>query len=172
MNNRGQFFFVAALVLASIIIGFGTTYIATNSVKEDMKVFDLSKEMSYEGAKVIDYGIFNSIDKDELNKSINDLIDYYANLNPDKDIALIYGDSSFYFTCDPQGSTSAGSSRLPVCKTYVQNSNIEKNNFKNKITIFLSSNRHQNYSFDLKKDQNFYLVVIKEKGTEKIVATN
>src|SRR3989344_2736787 len=64
MNKRGQFFLIAAVVIAGILIGLGAVYVSLSSQKEDRIVYDLTKEISYEASRVIDKGELGAFKKE------------------------------------------------------------------------------------------------------------
>jgi len=90
-NKRGQFFLIAALVISGILIGFATFYTSTQSPQEDTTVYDLSSELNYENAQVIDQGVFNNLPQDQINAHITNLTNYYATQNPTTDFTILVG---------------------------------------------------------------------------------
>ena len=70
MDKRGQFFLIAAVVIIGLIIGLSVVYNSVKAPKEDSQVYDLSKEIDYESAQVIDHGTFNALTETAVNAVI------------------------------------------------------------------------------------------------------
>jgi hypothetical protein len=94
MNKRGQFYLIAALVIAGLIISLSYVYIKTKTVDEDKRVYDLADEIKFEVNQVIDSGIFNSLTSATISDNVENLTDYYSGANPDLDLIVIIGDAS------------------------------------------------------------------------------
>ena len=171
MKKRGQFFLVDALIVVVIVIGLATVYTSVQTGQEDPSVESLSKEISFEGAQVIDYGVFNiGVDIEE---SLNELGETYASLNPDSRITIIYFDEddldSGGTLIDPTadiGSIMAGGPKVDL--TGSQQSN---------IPIFVIDDNtvgaelnNQTYEFDTREGKNFFIVVTTEGDDETHVA--
>ena len=54
MHKRGQFFLIAALVVVGILVGLSIAYTTVRTPREETQIYDLSEEIYYEGAQVID----------------------------------------------------------------------------------------------------------------------
>ncbi|MEK6818345.1 MAG: hypothetical protein AABY10_00250, partial [Nanoarchaeota archaeon] len=91
MNKRGQFFLIAALAIVGVIIGLTTVYNNISTVKEDFTVYDLSNEINYESAQVIDSGLFNSLDNSKIDENLKNLTDFYSKSNPDQEFVVLFG---------------------------------------------------------------------------------
>ena len=172
MKKRGQFLLIAALIIAVIVFGIGTIFISTKTSKEDITLFDLSDEISFEGGKVVDNGIFTGGD---IGKNIENLSLIYKELNPNSDILILYGNRTLVnqitFEDDDSGvitvNPGAGAdSDVHTSTTHEPNSMaiIPENNM---VTVMLGNST---YEFDLREGQNLYLIVVRERGGEIFVA--
>jgi len=174
MNKRGQIFLIAALVIVLIMSGFGI-YNAVSTPKEDKKVYDLSQEIKYETNQIIDSGVYSGTEGEIVDK-INQTLDYYAKMNPDSEIIIIYGDentlrlgneTNLFYTFVDTGSVSIGNSAgLKLQKRNVTEADVEVKS--NKIEVLLKNSK---YSFNITEGQNFYLVVKSSQGGLEFVAT-
>lgn len=201
LNKRGQFFLVAAFVIIGLMVSLNVVYNSADSPTEDNTLEYLSEEINVESSQVIDSGIYNN-QEDSIPDKINSLSQIYAKSNPEKDFTFIVGDKKkiYVSTREVTGNNkltiigakenserptevneeiSSGSISLDgdatlktsdsplVIRTFDVYQGTER------ITLsFDSENSKIERSFDLKNGQNFYLVLKKEKGDEKIVITN
>lgn len=175
MNKRGQFFLIAALVIAGIIITLTTINISTRTSSTNTAIYDLSKEIDYESSSLIDYGVFEG-DSSVINAKLEALIANYSAANPYTNITFLYGtkDSLTIFggTYGPKSTGSVGTGGTWVLQ--VQNSiepiNVLNPSSSNKKEIQLPDKTV--ITIDFKEGQNFYLVLKKQSGGETIVAKN
>lgn len=174
MNKRGQFFIIAAIVIAIVVIGIGTVYNYARSPTEDHKVYDLSEELNYESARVIDNGIFNSISDSELGTRLQELSDIYGQSNPDSDIVIVYGNKSeatlLYYKNTETGEISLGMGGSSIDVTVTGKRVTGHQRFipkKDSVQVTVSD---REYDFDLKGGQSFYLIIKKDRGDERIIA--
>ena len=111
-NKRGQFFLIAALVISGILISFATFYTTSQSPKDDTSLYDLSSEINYENAQVIDQGVFTESTQDQINNRVSNLTNYYALKNPTTDFTILVGanDQIILIQCLDRntGTVSAG----------------------------------------------------------------
>ena len=170
--KRGQFYLLAAIVIISIIIGLGVVNNKINAPSEDIKTYDLSKEIEFEGSKVIDQGIISGT-PDQLLLNLEDLISIYSNNYPESEIAVVYGDSteinkfSTYYKVD-EGNIGIGETAgiRPKLKSQVPIGEINRQG--NKVKILLPGDQAQ-FTFQVDEGQNFYVIVRKEKGDQKFI---
>ena len=97
LNKRGQFYLIAAIIIVGVLFGLTAIYNSASSQKEDSKVYDLSKEVDFESARVIDSGIFYGRNQSEINDYLYRLIEYYGKTNPPSNIVLLYGNTKGFY---------------------------------------------------------------------------
>ena len=189
MNKRGQFFIIAALIIVIIIIGLGTSYVSFKAPEEDIRVYDLSSEINFESSKVIDNGIISGSNTEVYN-NLKQLSDSYALLNPDSDFVIYYGDENEIkarsYEGKEQGTVSLSLGTESI-ETNIQPRTIQEDTVtpscpplmeecEKQIDVILentlSKNEEYKYKFNLKKGQNFFILMKKEKGDERIVVSN
>lgn len=167
-NKRGQVFLIIALVVIGVVIGLSFTYTKTRAPQEETRVLDLSNEIYYEGAQVIDRGVYLN-QPEQIESKINELIGNYSQLNPDSEITVIYGDASGRtYRCKETGSAGVGTAGQVFCELQIEDVRGTKGN--GEITIALSE--EETYTFQLEGEQNFFIVLKKETTTgQEIVVT-
>ena len=168
MQKRGQLYIVAAIIIASLLIGLGAIYNYASSQKEDLSVIDLSKEIDFETSRVIDRGIFRG---ENATAQVENITEYYANINPKNELTIIYGNSTdiiaYHYKLDDAGNVciqTGACSGLSFFKKIRTSPSLIKN--LNTIQVILGDST---YEFNLKAGQNFYLVLIKSDQQGKIV---
>jgi len=180
MNKRGQFFLIAAFVVIGILLSAGSVYNAVQTPLEETQAYDLSKELAFESYQVIDYGVFNSLES-QIKNYLNDLTSSYAKINPENEILTVYGDEEnievIHHTNIPTGNigleTQSGTSlnqeikrrgvRQPTALVF-------EGKKGKKVKVILDAQKNISHSFDLKRGQNFFLVIKRQRGNDQIIA--
>lgn len=199
MNKRGQFFLIAALIIVVITIGLSTVYVSLKTQPEDFRVYDLSDEINFESSKVIDVGILEGEESSVITyNNLKDLTTSYAILNPESDFIIYYGneegiqarsyeneeggtvgfnlggtettdplirriitDDTLYvdggIICETAEETTCPPDKTPTVEVLLSEEDEEK---------------EYKYSFNLKKGQNFFIILKKDRGNERIVVSN
>jgi hypothetical protein len=159
MNKKGQFFLVAALIMAGILISVAVSYNSSIVPKKDFRAEKLAEEMKYELTQVLDYAVFSKKNFSETNKTIKNITSIYASLNPDMKIFVwlkIIGEKSskiFY-----ENGAEAG---IPV--SFVIDENDE-------LVAIKDPTRNIYYNLSImNKSNNIYVLVIKEDKNGRIV---
>ena len=176
MSKRGQFFLIAAVVIVIIVIGLGVVYNFVTTSEEDKSVYDLSKELNYESAQIIDNGVFNSRTKEDIAKNLENLSTVYAEANPLSDIIIVYGNTTqvtlLKYNNSNAGeiSISTGGSPVNLAVTIIRTlTKGTVNPTDEKVTVSLKGIDKE---FSLREGENFYIILKKDKDDERIVATN
>tara|TARA_Y100000310_G_scaffold345677_1_gene468173 strand:+ start:4467 stop:5081 length:615 start_codon:yes stop_codon:yes gene_type:complete len=173
MNKRGQFFLLAAIIIVAIVISLALVYNRARAPEEDISIFDLSDEIDFEASQVIDSGVFNIQDETKIGENIENITDYYAKQNQGTDIITIYGNANqitaVLYKNTEVGSVSIATSGDPINLDTI--TEIKKSKdfqaTEGEVTIELDGTPR---SFNLKKGQNFYIVLKKPRGQEQFVA--
>jgi len=181
MKKKGQFFLIAAFVVIGILLSIGTIYNAIQTNTEETHVYDLSEELAYESYSVIDYGIYNSLTQTSIQNRLTNLTNYYAKLNPSNEILTIYGDESdiqvVEHTNIPTGSVGLETGSNSISQDMQRRGVIQptaivyKGQEGMKVRVILNDKKNISHSFDIKKGQNFFLVIKKQRGQEDIIST-
>lgn len=151
MNKKGQFYLIAAIIIAGIVISI--SYLINYSTKTvSYAAEETATELRLEGEKVMDYELHNPSTPTEEFDLFAAEYSSYAN---DKEIYFIVVRNgvpeAFKYT---EGSKIFFNDRLNVGED-----NIEFN-LDGKV-----------YSFPLEEAENFYFVVVYDKGGERYVQT-
>jgi hypothetical protein len=93
MEKRGQFYLMAAIIIVVVLVGVATvTNIAiTRQSADEIKIYQLSQELELEGEQVVNFGIFNNRDVDDVLADFTEEYGEYIS-NQESDIYFIYGD--------------------------------------------------------------------------------
>lgn len=175
MNKRGQFFLLMAFIIIIAFVGLGTVYTYVKAPAEDYHFIDLSEQIRFEGYSVIDNGVFNTLSQQEIDNNTEYLLSTYAKANPDSDILAVYGDESHVSTLNYNEETtgsieiatgSASSAGQNLKEKIIRRPDFEYTEEGKKIKVGLAN---LTYEFTLKKGQNFFLAMKKQKGDEEIV---
>lgn len=173
LNKRGQFFLIAALVIVGIMFGLVTVYNVATTSKEDTTVYDLSDEINFEAAQVIDNKIFDSTQ--DLNSNLQNITDFYSDTNPQSDFLVLYGDedglTAIFYNSTESGSINiafGGDTTGTDIKSTVKtiDDTLDPDD-KSSIRITFGITQ---YDFNLRPGQIFYLVIKKENQEERYVS--
>lgn len=94
MNNKAQFYLVAALVVISLISGVVAIYNKASTTQRETLFYSLSEEIKYETAQIINHGLYYSLSEAEIVSNIEGITDYYSAEHPNVDILVVFGDSA------------------------------------------------------------------------------
>jgi len=176
MNKRGQFFLIAALVIIGVIAGLTTVYNVTKISEEDLAVYDLTSELNFEGSQVLASGVFNDFSDNKIVENIEQLIEFYAQSNPDSEFVGIYGNETtitlIVYRTETDGSISIilgeGGSTFPISGT---TRGIIETFSRPSEGIVIIEIDGEVFTFDLRPGQTLYIIVEKESEGERFVAT-
>ncbi len=152
-NKKGQYYLIAAMVIITIL----SVLISTSNYSKIKTQGNINKEgesLQIESEKLMDYIIFNKEDK------IEDFMKDYSNY---------LGESyRIYFITKKDGTLKAYDDEGNEMN---KNNLIEKNE-KAILQVPIEKNELTNYSFNLKRGNNLYYIIIKEKEGEKYTYSN
>jgi hypothetical protein len=181
LRKRGQVFLIAALVISGVLISLAALYTTTQKPIENKAVYDLSSELNYETAQVIDQAVFTDISQSDLDHHIVNLTDYYVNQNPGNDIIIVYGNDSIItvreYTWVSNGGTGinvgGGTAGIYQNNYTIRNWSIlldpATQDTIQAVTINLTSTIAQ--TFRIVRGQNFISVIKKVLSNQTYVAT-
>lgn len=171
MNKKGQFFLIAAVVIAGIIITLGAINISTKqAAREEQPFYDLSKEIDYEASQLIDYGVSQKSSFSEINNSLVSFVSNYSAANPETDMIFIYGNKDstvvLRYNKSPSGEIGISGTRTPQ-EVIVPTVPIWWPEGDN---ILVKLSEDFTLTFELKPGENFFIVLKKQAGEETFVA--
>ncbi len=163
------------MVIVGIMFGLVTVYNVATTSDEDTTIYDLSDEINFEAAQVIDNGVFDPAkNQQDVADNIENLTDFYSDTNPESDFLVLYGDESS-LTAIFYNSTESGSIGIDLGGTVLVelesttrtiNDTIDPQGQSSiKITFGVTQ-----YDFTLRPGQIFYLVIKKEDSNERYVS--
>lgn len=176
MNKRGQFYLIAAIVIIVIILTFFGVKNGVLSNQESQRIYDLKEELNFEGARVVEHGIYNQDDPVEMTALLDDFTDKYgdyagqtSNLyfvfgNENQIVVKGYEEISTGGICLQIGTTCTGIPQLEETHRSRWALDVSGDNVDVKIG-------EQTYNFKLKNSQNFYFVISQEQGGGKQIVT-
>lgn len=175
MDKRGQFFLIAALVIVALLLSVGTMYNSARVQREDTKIGDVAKELNFEGARVIDSGVYSALNQSQIASYINSLAQNYSSVTTDSNLTIVYGDkdsiTTFQYNCISNGNIGIITSSLPVACTSNLTTSPDYVISEETKTISVEISE-KNYTFELQPGQNFYIIVKRTNYGETFVSTN
>ncbi len=176
MNKRGQFYMIAAVIIIVVISGLATI---TNSalIRPTPKAMDsMSSDLTEEGPRIIDYGIYSRQDLDKALKNFtsDEFAPYFLKKTENSNVVFIYGNktdlSAVKYNLASKGTISAtigGSTSWNILGPYSEHMKIIP--IGNNITITLLE---KTYEFELKDNQIFYFIMAQQKNQETYIKKN
>ena len=168
MKKRGQFYLVAAIVIIGLIIGLAGV---SNYVKQKprVKIYDLDEELGIESEEIVQYGVFNYENNDDLISFLGNFTELYTEYAGEgKDLYFIYGDRDdvYNFTILSykeigKGVVSAGTSKYHVKGKVVNET--QQTPIGDKVSVIIGGTSH---NFTLTKGENFYYILAEVSGDE------
>lgn len=175
MNKKAQFFLIAALIIAGIIIALSQTFTSSSVQPQQTLTYDLSNQVYYESSQVIDNGVFNSKPQDIIAEELSNLTQYYSSINPDSDIVIIYGNGDnlqeIKYNYDTGKSTPEPAVFTSEDAQFITDKSTNTDtNKKIRVTINSKDNSPQIVrDFEVQKGQNLYIVIKKKIKNEQFV---
>ena len=174
MNKRGQFYLVAALVIIGIITGLATVYNTARGSIEDATVYDLSKEINFEAAQVIDSGIFQAKTYEERSANIEFLTDFYATQHPNNDLFILYGNESnitlVFYNFTESGNVGIAIGGPPIQFSVSGPGKLKQNVERQGDAVSVLFDAETTYNFALRPGQTFFVILRKERGGDRFVS--
>jgi len=176
MEKKGQFYLIAAIIIVMIIVSLSTITNYITVSKKPEKFYDLSKELSEESSRVVEYGVYNEEDTAELiaNFTRDYFVGYAAEKTDSTELVFIYGRegdiSATVYKKESSGGISItyGSSTItvPAGKKFIISSFGSGSGTEIEVELL-----GKDYNFNLNQGENFFFVIAKGSGEEKYVAT-
>jgi hypothetical protein len=174
MEKKGQFYLIAAIIIAMVIISLATITNYTVERRKPVKFYDLGSELSEESSRVIDYGIYNEKDIPEIIENFTD--EYFLNYTKEKEkyseLVFIYGNQDdaklATYTSEATGLilVTSGGTSLSI-------SGVDKYAV-NRISLGTTNNvevdiLNVTYNFTIEDMENFLFIITKKTDEEKYI---
>jgi hypothetical protein len=167
-DKTGQFYLIAAIILATLIIGIVT--ISNYAKKEsNLKLHALKEEIQIESAYVLDYGLYNDFDEAELHTLLLDFTkDYIDYQGKNKDLYFIFGNQNNITVTGYQELNK----RVSLDGSVITTSSGE---FIGGIdptgTDIILTINDSSYDFEIKSGENFYFILSQEVNRGEYIIT-
>lgn len=178
-NRKGQFFIIAAVIIIVAIVSIATISNYTKK-EENIKLYDLGKELGIESQYVLDYGTYSELPEEEMKALMERFVKNYADyIGEDKNIYFIFGNSKTVNlviyqklkTEEVRIDIGEGEYTLDLEKDLEKRKEFSASEGE-EITDIKIIIGGVDYKFKLKPGENFYFVIWQEIGKDKIVITN
>jgi hypothetical protein len=197
IKKRGQFFILAALIIAIVLVGLVSVKNRVELSKDPENFYDLSEEIKYETDSVIDYGIFQGGGEDNLNDFINLSVINLEERDPDTELIILYGDKDsltyessssedFIIKAGGKENTIEGTEKEVTSNVELDlgdGRTINKVIKQRKKDVLPISGTGQtegsdevtinlngiDYDFDVREGKNFYMIMRKKVGEEVLI---
>ena len=169
-DKSGQFYLIAAIILAAIIIGIAA--ISNYSRKAtNVRIDDLKEELQIESSNVLDYGTYKESNQAQKYTLFSDFTQAYMDSESgNKDLYFIFGNENNItvkgYQRSPQKVTLDSLTITEGPGDFIGGLNPALEQGKIKMSI-----GELEYEFEIKPGENFYFVIIQEIEGEKYVVT-
>lgn len=169
-QKKGQFFILAAVIIASVIYGMNATKNILSGSDKPEDFFLLGEQISEELNNVIDYSIVSG--NDNVSDFINKTVFYINHTKAPTEIVFIYlnnGNISVenHAKNDITSIYATGFSACPTisdCSTFSgQNNSYALNSYSGIVNVSIGS---ENYLYDLSRGSKSYIVLKRTVGRE------
>ena len=170
-GKRGQFYLIAAIILATIIIGISV--VVNYSKKQDSgNLENLKEELQIESENVLDYGAYNGFDDVQMKTLLTDFSKNYINSKgKDKNLYFIFGDSVSLTVVSSQSSEETARINVGegIVDLIITQEGVSFSPSGNQISLIINDFTH---NFKLEEGENFYFLISQEIGGGVYVTKN
>jgi len=171
MDKRGQFYFVAAIIIVMIISGLASvsTYVIIKSEPDTIR--DITRDLNRESYKIVEYGVYNAKDIDDLLTGFTgeQVGEYFLQKTSDANIIYLYGNKdgmkALQYDSGSQGSISIGAASFNSVGNFVKIKEISAGEMVGKSVINVEL-LGRDYNFEVKDGEMFYFVIVQESDGE------
>lgn len=168
-DKTGQFYLIAAIILAAVIIGISTV---SNYAKKEksFEVYDLKEELQIESENVINHGIYNEFSQVEMYNRLDDFTQIYIDSEShDKDLYFVFGDENKITLKGFQKPTQTVLLNNAIITTdsgaFVGDINPGAGE---DLSVSIAGNT---YDFKLEPGENFYFIISQKISGDEYVVT-
>lgn len=174
-NKKGQFYLIAAIFI--VMIMFGTSSIATYATvkPEPRTITEVSEELNRETYNIVEYGILSGTNINSLAKNFSgeDISKYFLKKSEDANIVFVYGDESDINAIsvgkEDTGTISIGGTGFNTNNDFSRITSLSDGDGDGFVEVEVLD---RNYKFEIKNNQMFYFLIVKERGDEVFVERN
>ncbi len=164
-SKRGQFFILATLIIATLVVSLTLGANKVNSRGEQKDFSSFADEFDYELSRVIDYNASNGENK--ISDFINVSVDYLNFVYPETGLVVYYisSDKLFMENYLISGISCMNFSGSSSCKSPGEKSSLDLNSER---SVNLSADGID-FSYNFSKGSKSYIVFIREINGERYV---
>ena len=172
MDKRGQFYLLAAIVIVGIIIGFSTVSNYSKQ-KSSIRIYDLGEELGIESGQVIEHGVYQQKNIDNLLENFTALYTEYA--GEGKELYFVFGDeeevsvATYSDITEVEISVDVGDKKIGKTLKKQEYKKEDYAPIGDNVEIDIGETKH---NFKLKSGENFYYIITQDVGEEEYVVTN
>ena len=173
-DKSGQFYLIAAIILATIIIGISV--VVNYSKKQDSgNLENLKEELQIESENVLNYGAYNGFNDAQMETLLTDFSkDYINSKGKDKNLYFIFGDSVSLNVVASQSleetakiNVGSGEVVLSIIQGVIFEQSYSPSG--NQVSLIINDFTH---NFKLEEGENFYFLISQEIGGGVYVTKN
>lgn len=157
-GKKAQFFFVASLIIITIILSLTSIYNSVSSDKGDLIYTSVLDDLKYETTFIIDNGFQNNLSFYEINYDVINFSRLYSKNYPSYNFTIITGDP---LTLNTFGYYSFN-------KGILYNTNYPFHIANNQISLSLYSSE---FNFNISRGYNFNAIIIGENDKGRFIAS-
>lgn len=179
MNNKAQFYLVAAIIIVMIIAGIASIKTYAIAKAEPRKIKDVSAELKEETTRIIDYGIYSEKVLPDLLASFDDeFSEYFLKKTEETNIVFIYGNStklqSVQYNDEYTGAVFASiggaSPTWDTSEIIINRTVIDVNKYiDGTLTVNILE---RDFEFEIKEGEMFYFLITQQKDEEIFIEKN
>lgn len=179
MNNKAQFYLVAAIIIVMILAGIASIKTYAFVRAEPRKIKDISSELSEETTRIIDYGIYSSVNLLELLERFDtEFSEYFLKKTEQTNLVFIYGNSSKLYIVQYNDeytgavfATIGGASPTwSTSETIISRKEIAVSEYADGIlTVHIFG---KDFDFKIEEGEMFYFLITQEKDGEIFIEKN
>jgi hypothetical protein len=171
-NKKGQFYLLAAIIIITVIIGFAAI---SNYAKKKttVKLYDIKDELQIESGEVLEHGISEEKDIENL---IDDFIEKYQEYaGENRNLYFIFGNTKEVWMVSFEEIirgriTETGGTGVDIPGVRYEKKPLEIEGGRVVATIIDAEGNEIEYEFKLNPGQNFFFVISQEvEGEQHIV---
>ena len=170
-GKRGQFYLIAAIILATIIIGISV--VVNYSKKQDSgNLENLKEEIQIESENVLDYGVYNELSDSAMKTLMTDFSkDYINSKGKDKNLYFIFGNSVSLKVVSSQSSEETARINVggETVDLIITQEGVSFSPLGNQVSLIINDFTH---NFKLEEGENFYFLISQEIGGGTYVIKN
>jgi hypothetical protein len=172
-GKKGQFYLIAAIILATIIIGISV--VMNYSKKQDSgNLENLKEELQIESENVLDYGAYNELSDSDMKSLLTDFSKNYTTAKgKDKNLYFIFGkegtDSLKVVASQSLEETAKINVGNGIVDLDITQEGVSFSPLGNQVSLIVNDFTHD---FILEEGENFYFLISQEIGGGVYVTKN